>query len=366
MKALITAIIPTYKRPQWLKRSVKSVLRQSFADFEILIADNASGEETDAVTQAFMQQDKRIKLLKHSTNIGAIANFQAALMQVSTPYVCFLPDDDFFAPFFFAETVPLFNSHPDIAFCGGGGVKVDKHYAVSSITPNHPFIPPSGYYAPPHGLFAYLRSSFAISFPSLLFRTDLLKVIGGFDLKIRNGADEHLISQCAARYPVYLITDRPFYFGFQHSGSLSAQTDYPLFISEADHLHENLLTTPLAQHEKEEVDRFFLKRKKKILSNAHRHFCTLKQFQEAHAYADKIYTLNPSSTWRRKRLQASLYYYFPQLASLYNQGRAIEKWLRRGRPKKGHTDQDPAPIPHPEAHFLQDYARSLDDTYTKR
>lgn len=362
MTALITVIIPTYKRPQWLKRAVNSVLRQSFGDFEILIADNASGEETDAVTQAFMRQDKRIKLLKHPTNIGAIANFQAALIHVSTPYVCFLPDDDFFAPFFFAETAPLFDCHPDIAFCGGGGVNIDEHYLVQSITPKHPFIPPSGYYEQPCGLFAYFRSSFAIAFPSLLFKTQVLNEIGGFDLRIRNGADEHLISQCAARYPVYLITDRPFYFGFQHSGSLSRQIDYPLFASEAEYLHENLLTTPLAQHEKEEVDRFFLIRKQKILSNAYRHFCTLKQFDEAHSYADKIYTLNPSSTWQRKRLQASLYHYLPQLATLYNQGKALEQWLRRARSKKGQTDQQPPSIPHPDAPFLQNYALSLADT----
>ncbi|MFC2049380.1 glycosyltransferase family 2 protein, partial [Chlamydiota bacterium] len=134
--ALITAIIPTYKRPHWLKRAVRSVLKQSFPDFEILIADNASGEETDVVTQDLMRQDARIKLLKHPANIGAVANFQAALMQVSTPYVCFLPDDDFFAPFFFAETVPLLGHYPDIAFCGGGGVNINEHYEISSIQRN--------------------------------------------------------------------------------------------------------------------------------------------------------------------------------------------------------------------------------------
>lgn len=363
MKALITAVIPTYKRPQWLKRAVYSVLRQSYADFEILIADNASGEETDDMTAVLLQQDKRIKLLKHPTNIGAIANFQAALAQVSTPYVCFLPDDDFFAPFFFAETVPLFDSHPDIAFCGGGGVKIDEQYVVSAITANHPFIPSSGYYAPPQGLFAYLRSSFAIVFPSLLFKTQILHEIGGFDLRIRNGADEHLISQCAVRYPIYLITERPFYFGFQHPGSLSLQIDYALFANEADRLHENLLAAPLAQHEKEEVNRFFLKRKQKILSSAYRHFCSLKHFKEAHAYADRLYSLSPSFNWKRRRLQASLYSYLPQLAALYNQGRAFEQWLRKGSSQKLQADQQISSIPHPEASFLQDYARSLADTW---
>jgi glycosyltransferase involved in cell wall biosynthesis len=356
MMPQITAIIPTYKRPHWLKRSVLSVQRQTYPEFVILIADNASGEETDVLTEALMREDPRIKLLRQKTNIGPTANFQSALMQVKTPYVCFLPDDDFFAPFFFEETIPFFDKYPEIAFCGGGGVKIDEHYRVSSIVPNHPFMP-SGYYAPPEGLFAYLNSSFAICFPPLLFKTEILKAFGGIDLKVRNGIDEHLISQCSARHPIYVIPDRPYYFGFQHAGSLSRQIDYSLFSREAEQLHGNLKTIDFAAQEKEIIDQLFLKRKQKIFSTAYHHFCQCKDFKQAQFYAQKMFALSPSSRWKRKIRHASFCHYLPFVDDLYNRSKAFEIRLRNKIEKK--PPPAAANFHHPDAAFLEDYARNL-------
>lgn len=355
---LITAIIPTYKRPQLLQRAVRSVLGQTFTNFEVLIADNASGPETDRVTSQFTQLDGRVKLLKHPTNIGMIANFQTALFQVHTPYVCFLCDDDFFAPFFFEETVGLFNQYPDIAFCGGGGLVIDKHYVVKTLGAFNLVAPPNGYYAPPKGLFAYLHSSFGISFPSLLFKTTILHKLGGFDLRVRNGGDEHLISQCTARYPVYLITDRPFYFAFHHEGNTSSQIDYPLFEREAACLHENLSSVPLVSKEKEEIDAFFKKRQLKILSNAYRHHYNIREFGQAKAYADKLFCLTHSSRWKRKRMHAKMCASFPLLSTLYDSLKTAEQGLRSW----GKQKQEPSkltPIP-PDANYWKEYALSLE------
>lgn len=355
---LITAIIPTYKRPQLLKRAVCSVLGQTFTNFEVLIADNASGHETDRVTSTLMRQDKRVKLLKHPTNMGMIANFQTALFQVNTPYVCFLCDDDFFAPFFFEETVSLFNHYPDIAFCGGGGLVIDQHYAVKTIRIFNQVLPTNGYYAPPKGLFAYLHSSFGIAFPSLLFKTTILHKLGGFDLRVRNGGDEHLISQCAARYPVYLITDRPFYFGFQHEGNTSSQIDYLLFEKEAACLYENLLSVPLASEEKEEIDAFFKKRQLKILSNAYRHYYNMREFGQAKAYADKLFHMTHSPKWKRKRMHAKVCQSLPLLATLYDSLKTAEQGLRSwGKQKQ--VPSKPTPTP-PDANYWKEYALSLE------
>src|ERR1700733_13456656 len=127
----ITAVIPTYQRPQLLKRAIRSVQIQSYPHFQILIADNASGPETDAVVHELMRQNDRIKLLKHSSNIGITANFQAALIHGTTPYVCFLPDDDFYAPTFFEMALQAFISYPNIACAGGGGVLfIDENHLI--------------------------------------------------------------------------------------------------------------------------------------------------------------------------------------------------------------------------------------------
>jgi len=303
----ITTIIPTYKRPQLLKRAVLSVLAQQFTDFEILIADNASGEQTAIVIEELQRLDSRIKWLRQPSNIGMPANFSSALAKVTTPYVSFLCDDDFLAPHFFDEVLPFFTKYPEIAFCGGGGVAIDANYTIKIHSP----WPPSGYYAPPKGLFEYIHSSFGIVFTSLIFKTEALREFGGVDKRIRNGMDEHLISQCAARHPVYLITDKCFSFGSQHEEKLSGQIDYPLFEKEALYLQQNILSVNLAEKEKTQLYQFFKKRRLKILSNAVKHFSRSNNFKQASIYAAKIVKIDSSLRWRRKQIEVNFYRLFP-------------------------------------------------------
>ena len=327
---LITAIIPTYKRPQLLKRAVRSALRQTYKHFIILIADNASGPETTAVIEELMREDPRVTFMRHATNIGAVANFQAALMATKTPYVCFLPDDDFFSPFFFEETLQPFDCHHDLAFCGGGGALFYQDYSTRPV----PAPPPSGYYPPPEGLFAYLRSSFALAFSSILFKTDVLKAFGGFDTRIRNGADEYLISHCAARHSVYLLTGRPFCFGFQHAGSISKQIDFVLFEREACQMHEALQKLPFAAHEMEEINAFFHKRRKKILSTAYDHFYRSSAFESARSYAGDLFKHTGHPLWRRKARFARLCSHAPFFATLYQLWKLVERGVRSLKKKR--------------------------------
>lgn len=347
---LITAVIPTYKRPELLKRAVRSVLGQSFSHLLVLICDNASGEETDLVVEELMQQDARVKLLKHSSTIPMVQNFQAGLMHVTTPYVCFLPDDDFFGPSYFESVIEVLIRDPQLAFAGGGGMNMEKDYTLKSISATGPKVPHSGYYPQPTGYFAFLRSECRVGFPAMLFKTEIVKELGGFDLRLRNGIDEDLIAKCSIRHPVHFITDQPsFYFGYQHESSISRQIDFPLFEKECLIMHENTSSSPLSPIEKDEVDLFFNKRHKKILSSAYKYFCARKEFREAIKYAEKMYILTHARAWKRKKIEATLYIRFPFLPSFYSKLKMYEKTVRtflKGRKC--------APTSHAESHVVPD------------
>jgi len=84
-KPLITTIIPTYRRPQLLRRAIKSVLNQTYSNFQVCVYDNASGDETAQIVKEISQKDPRVHYYCHSNNIGAIKNFNFGLQQVNTP-----------------------------------------------------------------------------------------------------------------------------------------------------------------------------------------------------------------------------------------------------------------------------------------
>lgn len=67
----MSVVLPTYNRADVLERSVESVLGQTFQEYELLIVDDASTDETDAVVDGF--DDDRIRYIKHDENRGAAA-----------------------------------------------------------------------------------------------------------------------------------------------------------------------------------------------------------------------------------------------------------------------------------------------------
>jgi glycosyltransferase involved in cell wall biosynthesis len=69
MPRTVSILIPTYNRRDMLKEAVTSVLAQGYADYEIIIADNWSTDDTEAVVAAF--GDSRIKYHKNAQNVGA-------------------------------------------------------------------------------------------------------------------------------------------------------------------------------------------------------------------------------------------------------------------------------------------------------
>ena len=83
---LITTIIPTYRRPQLLRRAVMSVLNQTMHNFKVCVYDNASGDETAAVVAEMAESDPRVEYYCHSSNLGAINNFNHGMKHVRTPY----------------------------------------------------------------------------------------------------------------------------------------------------------------------------------------------------------------------------------------------------------------------------------------
>lgn len=95
MKPLVSAVITTFNRSASLKMAIESVLQQTFADFELLILDNNSQDDTERAVRSF--SDERIRYIKHPPlAISGARNL--ALKESSTDYIAFLDDDDVWLP----------------------------------------------------------------------------------------------------------------------------------------------------------------------------------------------------------------------------------------------------------------------------
>ena len=93
----ISVIIPTYNRGARLGGAIESVRAQTFQDWELLVVDDGSTDETPALVQAHVQRDARICSVRQS-NAGAAAARNQGIRSARGAYLAFLDDDDRWAP----------------------------------------------------------------------------------------------------------------------------------------------------------------------------------------------------------------------------------------------------------------------------
>jgi glycosyltransferase involved in cell wall biosynthesis len=92
MKPVVSVCIPVYNGAAFIAMAIESVLAQTFKDFELLVLDNASTDETPHIIERF--NDPRLRIIRHASNIGAIANFNTALREARGEWVKILCADD--------------------------------------------------------------------------------------------------------------------------------------------------------------------------------------------------------------------------------------------------------------------------------
>ena len=93
---MVSVIIPTHNRADFLKSSIASVLSQTYGDFEIIVVDDNSSDHTHEVIKGI--KDNRIKYIRHRENRGPSAARNTAIASATGEYIAFLDDDDEWIP----------------------------------------------------------------------------------------------------------------------------------------------------------------------------------------------------------------------------------------------------------------------------
>ncbi|HKA29020.1 MAG TPA: glycosyltransferase family 2 protein [Candidatus Binatia bacterium] len=109
--ALVSVVLPTYDRAHTLRASVESLLAQRDVDFEVLVVDDGSADDTQAVLAALRHPRLRVLRIAHG---GVAAARNAGIAASSTPFVAFHDSDDVALPGRLAVPAEFLASHPDI------------------------------------------------------------------------------------------------------------------------------------------------------------------------------------------------------------------------------------------------------------
>ncbi len=115
----ISVVMSTYHRADTeLPKAIDSILNQTYRDFEFIIINDGSPDQTATVLQQYQDKDPRIRIITNDTNIGLIASLNKGLDAARGKYIARMDDDDISDPTRFAKQVAFLDTHPDITATG--------------------------------------------------------------------------------------------------------------------------------------------------------------------------------------------------------------------------------------------------------
>ena len=112
----VSVIIPTYNRVKFLVETIHSVLHQTFQNFEIIICDNHSIDQTKTYCQNLTKTHKNIKYIRNKKNVGMVGNWNVGIENAKCEYISLLMDDDLWDPSFLFETVKILDKNSGVGF----------------------------------------------------------------------------------------------------------------------------------------------------------------------------------------------------------------------------------------------------------
>lgn len=202
---LVTVLMPVYNAERFLKRAIESILAQTFTNFELLIINDGSTDQSVPIIQSFA--DERIHLLHNETNSGVIHTLNKGIISAKGKYIARMDADDICETHRLEKQVSYLEQHPDVAVVASHILLINAEEEELGTWDQ------DVQYSTPEQLFRRMAKTNCIAHPSILIRTEIVqqylyhktqKGSEDWDLWMRLLSDGHTIH----KLPEYLLKYR--------------------------------------------------------------------------------------------------------------------------------------------------------------
>jgi len=130
-KPTFSVLIPAYKSEGIIGATIKSILNQTFGDFELIIVDDNSPDNTEGIIKEFQKKDKRIKFFRNEKNLGYSGNLERCRRLASGKFIYLMGNDDILSKYALEKTLAAFEMDKDV------GVVTRPYYWFENNKVNH-------------------------------------------------------------------------------------------------------------------------------------------------------------------------------------------------------------------------------------
>ena len=178
---LISVCLPVFNAETFLSEAIDSILLQTYQNFELLIMDDGSTDNSPEILDRYRKQDCRIRLFRQSNN-GLVSSLNRLMQEARGPYLARMDADDVAHPHRFALQVAELEARPDLGVLGGSIVTInEKGEQTQRID-----------YPRGNDILAYSRYASPVAHPAVMMRAELAGKAGGYRAYYRHCEDYDL------------------------------------------------------------------------------------------------------------------------------------------------------------------------------
>lgn len=191
---LVSVLMTVYNREKYIAEAIESVLQSTYSDFELIIVDDHSTDNSVEIARGYERTDFRIKVYQNEKNIGQFQNRNRAAQHANGKYLKFLDSDDIIYSHGLEVMVASLDQFPTAGF------------AIQNIIPEddlpYPYLLKAGKSVEQH----FLKRPFLTSGPSgVIFKKKAFWSVNGFAQPVYTGSDTEILLKLSCKYDLVLF-----------------------------------------------------------------------------------------------------------------------------------------------------------------
>lgn len=190
-KDLISVVMSAYNSEKFISGSITSILDQTYDNWELIIINDASSDNTLKIINQFSEKDSRIKVIDNRKNLGLTISLNIGIKNTSGEYIARLDSDDLAEPSRLEKELDYLHTYPDVGLIGSGA------HLINSFGDK---IGSMNVMSQPYFVNKFIINLNPFIHSSLMFRKKALDDVGAYREKFRYSQDYDLILRLNDRY----------------------------------------------------------------------------------------------------------------------------------------------------------------------
>lgn len=203
----LTVVVTSYNYSNYISKCIESILDQDYSDFELIILDNCSTDETVEVVSGFLS-DERVRLVRHPENIGACLNFNAALRVGNGRYLSLVSADDCLLPGHFSRLMSALKRNASCVLAYSPIIMMDSRGVLHGAQ-KHSGYAEAAYYGGRDEFADLLVHDCYVTLCAAIFDRDQISDDLYFDIEAWGGADWEFFVRLAGKYKHFAFEPLP-------------------------------------------------------------------------------------------------------------------------------------------------------------